>query len=136
MATPQEVRETLPGRLAALGVQATDFAHLAGWSPSGLSNFLAGRRTNQHIDDVNGLNLLIAELERIALLLRPIPLDFGNTNAIRALLDLYRKGAISFYSNDEDVNNARCMIVLCALTAAEKEAQRAAAVAALVEGQI
>lgn len=136
MATPQKVRESLPERLAALGILSSDFARLAGWSPSGLSNFLAGRRSGQHIDDVNGLNILATELERLALLLRPLPLDYGNTDAIRALIDQYRKGVISFYSNDGDVNNARCMIVLCALTAGDRELLRASAIDALMEGRV
>lgn len=80
-----ELRETLPGRMAALGVQPTNLAELVGISPQHLSNFLSGRR-DLDIQDVVKIRNIMSELESLANICNPIPVNFKNLQAIRQLL--------------------------------------------------
>ena len=106
MAIPEEIRSSLPDRMKRIGISVSDLARLIEWSQPQLSGFLSGKRSGMGIDQMNRLHFMMIELEKLSLMLQPIPVDFGNGNAIRELIQRYKNGEISFYSSDEDANSA------------------------------
>jgi len=95
MSIPQELRETLPGRIAAINVSLTNLSELLEISLPKLSNFLAGRR-ELPIGDITLVRNLMSDLERLATICSPIPIDFGSTVAIRNLLARIEAGDCDF----------------------------------------
>ena len=95
MSIPQELRATLPGRMAAINVSLTNLSELLEISVPKLSNFLAGRR-DLPIEDITLARNLISDLECLADICSPIPIDFDNTTAIRNLLSRIEAGDCDF----------------------------------------
>jgi predicted transcriptional regulator len=91
--TPPELRESLPSRMAALKISQMDLCRLVEWSQAQMSGFLAGKRNGIRIDKLNRLHILVSELEQLATQFAPVPVDFRDTAAIRALLASQRKPA-------------------------------------------
>jgi hypothetical protein len=83
---PTEIRESLPGRMAALGISALELARLASWSQSQLSGFLAGKRTGMRLEKILRLHQTVVDLENLAARVAPLPLSFRNAEIIRSLL--------------------------------------------------
>jgi hypothetical protein len=112
MPTPAELRESLPRRMAAICLSSRDICKIAEWSESQLSGFLSGKR-HVHIDDVQQLNAAMTELEHVAEVCSPIPVDFRNKELVLALVKKINEG--HFRLNDETTNYARMKIILTVL---------------------
>ena len=136
MPTPAEIRESIPSRMAALGISQMELCKLSGWTHPQLSGFLRGKRSGMAFEEMSRLNSTVVELERLAKLLAPVPIDFSRTDCVRELIQRYKNGEISFYSSDEDANSARVQIIVTAISAAEREILRASAIGALIEGRV
>ena len=91
MPTPPEIRESLPTRMEALGVSQGDLCRLIEWSGPQLSGFLSGKRNGMGFEEITRLNNIVTDLERLAKLLDPLPIDFRRTDSIRALIEQYRR---------------------------------------------
>ena len=86
-----------------------------------MSGFLKGERTSMGIGEMNRVYSMVVELERLAELVAPIPINFSRTDSVLALIDRYRRGEIDFYSSSsEDTNSARVQIIVAALSAADR----------------
>lgn len=86
MPTPTEIREALPEKIAALKISATDLSKLTGWNRAQVSGFLDGSRQGMGINAMNEFYQTVVALERLAAMVAPIPVNWGDTEMVNCVL--------------------------------------------------
>jgi hypothetical protein len=99
MQSHEEIRQFLPSRIDALGIPTSALAAISGMPQPELSGFFLGSRR----PNINKLQRVVKCLEHLESLIercRPLPLDFRQSAAIKALLAKMSEGDLTIQIQD------------------------------------